>query len=477
MATHQPLHLSDSYGLPITTRSPQAVHWYNQGIRGLLGFRQDTPECFKTALALDPTFAMAHLHLGVHYFLEESDDMVARARACFEQARANVTELSDRERDVVETLELWGNGRVREAIARLHTAIEARPRDIILLQRLYFIYFVQGASDQLRDLPATVLQHYENDSYVLGMYSFGLEETHDFARAFETGQQALALNREDVWALHALAHASYETGAFMAGARLLADSLPYCDAVGTFRNHVLWHLALFLWEQGKYQQTLQLYHEQFADPATLLPPNFVDSVSLLWRLNLTGQPTPAEWQALTPSLDTLRQARTYLFNQMHVALGLTGSRRLDWATAYLGGLRSRLRPERPGVLGEVGIPLVEGLIAYATGEYARTVACLQPIQERIIEIGGSHAQREIFTDILLDAALQTRAYDVASTLLETKRRYRPERPLALFALEKLHAAQGHSAQAAAQGAMARRLWHDMGADRQALEAFTTVSPP
>ena len=122
---------------------------------------------------------------------------------------------------------------------------------------------------------------------------------------------------------------------------------------------------------------------------------------------------------------------------MHVALGLTGARRLDWATAYLDGLRARVKPEQPGLLGEVGVPLVEGLIAYANGAYARTVACLQPIQARIIDIGGSHAQREIFSDILLDAALQTGAYDVASALLDTKRRHRPDRPRPLCCRETL----------------------------------------
>ena len=173
------------------------------------------------------------------------------------------------------------------------------------------------------------------------------------------------------------------------------------------------------------------------------------------------------------SLEALRHLRTYLFNQMHVALGLTGARRLDWATAYLDGLRARVKPEQPGLLGEVGVPLVEGLIAYANGAYARTVACLQPIQARIIDIGGSHAQREIFSDILLDAALQTGAYDVASALLDTKRRHRPDRPLALFAVEKLSAAQGQSTQAALAGTTARRLWQEMGADKNVLEAFTT----
>ena len=38
MATDPPMVLSDSYGLPLTTRSREAVHWYDQGIRGLLGF-------------------------------------------------------------------------------------------------------------------------------------------------------------------------------------------------------------------------------------------------------------------------------------------------------------------------------------------------------------------------------------------------------------------------------------------------------
>ena len=41
---------------------------------------------------------------------------------------------------------------------------------------------------------------------------------------------------------------------------------------------------------------------------------------------------------------------------------------------------------------------------------------------------------------------------------------RPERPLALFALEKVYAGQGNTAQAQATGDKARRLWQEMGAD-------------
>lgn len=471
MATDPPMVLADSYGLPITTRSREALHWYDQGIRGLLGFRKDTADCFLKALALDPSLHMARSALGVSYFQEETEEMAAKARDCFAQACRDITALTDRERDVVETLHAWGQGKGREAVDRMQAAIQARPREIGLIQRLYFVYFMQGAADKMRDLSASALHAYDNDPYILGMYSFALEETRDFARALELGQQARALNADDVWALHALAHVYYETGDLATGTRLLSEGLKGCKEIGFFRTHIVWHLALFLWEQGHYQQALALYHEQFPDPATLTPPNFVDAVTLLWRLNLTGCDTPAAWQALLPSLDTLQKTPTYLFNQMHIALGLTGARHFEWATAYLESLRARVRPERPGVLGEVGLPLIEGLIAYAKGDYAGTVERLHPITDRIFNIGGSHAQREIFTDILTDACLRSGAYDLAVTLIGAKRQRRPDRPLALFALERAYAQKGESEQAATVGAQARRLWQDMGADANVLAQF------
>lgn len=464
MATAQSLVLSDCYGLPITTRSREAVQWYDRGVRGILGFRQDAAECFHKALALDPDFNMARSHLGMCYFMEETPALMAQARECFTQSCTKMDTLTERERDVLETVLLWAQGKGRESTERMQAAIAARPHEAVLIQRLYFVYFMQGQADKMRDLIASVFPHYDNDGYILGMYSFSLEETRDFARAFELGQKARELNPADAWSLHALAHVSYETGAFLAGTRLVAEGLPLCEDVGLFRTHLVWHLALFLWEQGHYREALDLYHKKFPDLANLAPPNFIDVVTLLWRLNLTGQPTPAEWQALTPSLEQLRAMPTYLFNQMHVALGLTGAKRLDWATAYLDGLRTRVRPDRPGVLGEVGVPLVEGLLAHARGDYARAVGCMLPVKDRIVNVGGSHAQREIFLDILADACLQSGAYDTAVELLEEKRQRRPDRPLALFALEKAYVGKGETTRAATAGTTARRLWQEMGAD-------------
>lgn len=477
MAIHQAQVLPDCYGLPITTRSPEALAWYNRGIQGLLGFHKDTPECFQRALALDPTCKMASGHLGAYYLMEETEEAVARARECFAHACEGMATLTDREREVLTSLQLLAQGKGQEAIARLSAAIHQRPREAILVQKLCFAYFMQGAPEKMRDVMESVIAHYDNDSYLLGMYSFSLEETRDFARALVIGQRALTLNPRDVWTLHALAHVHYETGAFAAGTQLLTDTLPRCDHVGFFRNHIVWHLCLFLWEQGRYQQALDLYRHQGADPTIPSPPNVVDTVSLLWRFNLTGRPTPAEWHALTPTLYRLQTLPTYLFNQMHIALGLVGANCLAQAMEYLEGLRKRVRPERPGVVGEVGVPLVEGLIAYATGDYARAVDLLLPITDRIIAIGGSHAQREIFLDILAAACIRAHAYDEAIALLEEKRCYRPHRPLALLALAQAREGKGESIQATECRAVARRLWQEMGADAELLAQIGTTPAP
>jgi tetratricopeptide (TPR) repeat protein len=456
---------TDCYGLPITTSSHEALECYNRGVRGLLGFHKDTAECFERALALDPNFNMARSHLGMAYFLDETAEQVAKAKECFTQSGTAMGHLTDRERDVLEIVLVWAQGKAREALERMHAALAARPGEVTLLQKLYFAYFMQGMADKMRDTVASVVSHYPDDSYVLGMYGFSLEETRDFARAFEFSNKARALNPTDAWSLHALAHCHYETGAFAGGVQLLNEALPQCGHVGFFRTHLTWHHALFLWEQGKSQQALEIYHQLFPDNSVMLPPNFADAVTLLWRLNLTGVSTPDEWQALTPSLDQLRTLPTYLFNQMHVALGLTGARRTEWATAYLDGLRSRVRPDRPGVVGEVAVPAVEGLLAYSKEDYRRAVDCLWPIRDRIVGIGGSHAQREVFVDILADACLRSSAYKEAVELLEAKRQNRPDRPLALAALEKAYQGTSETGKATDACTSAQRLWQTMGADK------------
>jgi hypothetical protein len=99
----------------------------------------------------------------------------------------------------------------------------------------------------------------------------------------------------------------------------------------------------------------------------------------------------------------------------------------DWSAAetQLEGLRQRGKKSRNPTLPQVVVPLMEGLHAFARGEYPEAIAKMAPLENRIIEVGGSHAQREVFHDTLLEAALRTGEAERARPLLERRLVKRP----------------------------------------------------
>ncbi len=74
---------------------------------------------------------------------------------------------------------------------------------------------------------------------------------------------------------------------------------------------------------------------------------------------------------------------------------------------------------------DVGIPLVEGLMAFHRGDYAQTVALLQPVRFDLWQIGGSHAQRDIVDWTLTEAALRADQRDVALSMAYERLGTRP----------------------------------------------------
>jgi hypothetical protein len=52
----------------------------------------------------------------------------------------------------------------------------------------------------------------------------------------------------------------------------------------------------------------------------------------------------------------------------------------------------------------VGRRLIDGVLAFAAGEYGRAVEFILPVRYNAIRIGGSHAQRDIVAQTLIAAA-------------------------------------------------------------------------
>jgi len=73
------------------------------------------------------------------------------------------------------------------------------------------------------------------------------------------------------------------------------------------------------------------------------------------------------------------------------------------------------------VWAEVALPACEGLAAHAAGDFDTAWHKLNTALPRLIEVGGSHAQRDLIDQFVLDAALRSGRMADAQQRLELRR--------------------------------------------------------
>jgi len=413
----------DLYGLPVGTTSPDALASYDHAVLSLLGWRADALTLFRGAAAQDPGLALAHAGAAVCLFLEER---FAETKEASEAAGAAVAGQSERERGHVEALTLWTTGKIDDAVAAMRRHLERFPRDAMIVQRLYYVFFWQGRFPEMLEAMAALVPHYPGDSFILGMHAFALEEAGRCPEAVRTAEAALALNPSDAWAVHALAHALYESADFDAGVTRLPPAIHPCRGLNWFRNHLVWHLALLHFARGDYARAGAISRRAFERAPSAIPGDLHDSISLLWRMELAGRPMGARWAPFA-AIARERAGRPGLsFHFAHIAMALAAGG--DWAAAdkHLALIRDRAPKDRTGLAGAVVVPLLEGLHAFAAGDYARCVAQIEPLRPRLIELGGSRAQRDVFHDTLFEACFRSGDAERAGRFLAERIARRPD---------------------------------------------------
>lgn len=414
---------TDAYGLTVTTSSPAALATYDRAVRALLGWQADALDLFRSAIAQDPGLALAHAGSAICLFLEER---FPETRAATEAALTAAATQSERERRHVEAVALWTSGKADEAARAMRAHLEAFPRDAMVLQRLYYVYFWQGRFPEMLEATTRLVGHYPGDSFVLGLHAFALEEGGRCDEAVRTAEAALALNPRDAWGVHALAHALYESAAFDAGVTRLPPAIHPCRGLNWFRNHLLWHLALLHFARGDYGRAAAMSRMAFERHPSSIAGDLHDSISLLWRMELVGRSMGERWRPFADIARERMSRQGLHFHVAHVAMALAAGG--DWAGAeqHLGMVRERAPKDRTGLVSEVLVPLIEGLHAFAGADYPRAVTCLEPLRPRIVELGGSRAQRDVFHDTLFEACFRGGDADRAGRFLAERLARRPD---------------------------------------------------
>ena len=222
-------------------------------------------------------------------------------------------------------------------------------------------------------------------SFVLGLYAFGLEETGDLERAEDFGREALARNPRDAWATHALAHVMETANRHEEGVAFLTSTRTDWTHAHFMAHHNGWHLALFLIEQGRFDEVLADYDRftapKLADDATL---DRIDAASLLWRLELAGVDVGDRWAPVADKWMAHVDDHVLAFNDLHCAFAAARSPDPDHAMRLSRSLDDYERVgsgDNRQVTSEVGRRLIDGALAFASGDYARAVEAILPVRK------------------------------------------------------------------------------------------------
>ncbi|MEO0361362.1 MAG: tetratricopeptide repeat protein, partial [Pseudomonadota bacterium] len=405
----------------------------------------------------DPGSALANAYAAMLLMWMETADGPVQAAPFLAAAEAAAPGATDRERAAVHCAKLWTKRDVPGLVAAAKEVLDEHPTDLVLVKIRQSMQFDWGDAPGMLHSARYGAKALPDEAGALGMLAFGLEESHLLKEAEDAAWRALSLDAGEGWAQHALAHVMLTEGrcdegrAFLSAARETwegKNSVLFC--------HNWWHVALFAISQGDYDGALAVYDDRIHGVAPDYSQDQINEISLLARLELAGCAVGARWEGLADRLEPRIGDFVNPFLTLQYLYALARAAR-PAAGDYLANLRAHAEEEgwaRP-VWRDMAVPAAEGLIAHAEGDFACAAARLGAALPLIWKGGGSHAQRDLFHQIHLDALIRAEGYVEAQQVLMGRLGFEPESAPNNAALARVYEALGLPEEAARAAAKAR----------------------
>ena len=280
-------------------------------------------------------------------------------------------------------------------------------------------YFYVGDRDMLRDSIARILPIWETasnrplKSYLYGMYAFGLSETNMVERGEKEARHGLELNDYDGWATHALTHALEYQGQTAAGINFIKATHADWVKSDIIKPHIDWHWALFEIEQGNPEIAEDIMMNQMLNKGSeMIMLDFVDLASLIYRLKIAGRQVANACSSarLKKFLNEHAYDHALMFNDLHMYFILEDCVDDEYRKDFLRTLRETyetLNGDSVHVYRHVGQHIIHAIDQFQEKNYAGVVNLLYPIRNKIHQIGGSNAQRDLFSLLLIHSAVHS----------------------------------------------------------------------
>jgi tetratricopeptide (TPR) repeat protein len=425
---------TDQWGQEVTATSAEAVEALDTTVVAYLGLRLDTGNHLKSAFKADPEMPMASIargnfmqlfcHAGL---LGKADESIAGAEAAIAKHGA-----TRREEIHLQALKSWRAGDLRATLDGWEQVLLENPNDVLALRLAHFLHFYLGDMQCMRDSVNRVMYAWDSSvpayGFVKGMQSFGFEETGNYAAAEAAGREAVEINPQDTWSTHSVAHVMEMMGRHEDGIEWLEGLCGNWGGVNNFKYHTWWHLALYYLEREDFTKVLELYDTEFRKELTDDHIDIANATSMLLRLEMRGVDIGNRWDELGEVCAKHIDDHLFAFHDAHYMMAIAGAGRANDVDAMLRTMAEAAKRDdttEAAVYRDVGLPLSQAIVASRNKEYGKVVDLLAPVRYQVYRIGGSHAQRDVFAQLLVHAAIADGRHDLARALLGERVERRP----------------------------------------------------
>jgi tetratricopeptide (TPR) repeat protein len=372
--------ISDERGLPLSIDNAEAASLFDRTVEHYLKFHADLPALLGQMLAADPNFLMGLCFKGYLLLSASNPAFAGEIATTLAAAEAGAAGATERERQHLAAFAAWAGGALDRSFGIWRQLLDAHPNDLLAVRICDTSWFRHGQTAKILEQADRLAPRWspELPGYDLfrTIWAFAHEEAGDTAGAERAIDEVIEEDRTNYFAHHVKAHVLEMECRPREGRDWLASQTAHWLLGNQLIHHLWWHRALMELELGELDAVLESYDREIRnldEPMTkATPDHFIDlqnAPAVLWRLERMGVDVGDRWRELA-----------------------------DKAEARIG---------------HVGHPLLVELLA--------------PRREQIRLLGGSNAQRDLFTQMLVDAAMKMSRRDIVAEVIgyETRTRALP----------------------------------------------------
>lgn len=409
----------DQNGLVVSFSDEYTIEGINAFQNELVSQGANAALIFELAEA-NPHCPIIQAYAACLFLFNQTESDARDAEPYMESALAQYEGLTKYEQQFIKAVKCGLKLNFMAAIECYEQMAEAEIISPVAIKLMEFHCFETGESERQLAFMEKVAKDSQN-SHVRSMYAFALQLNEYFPEAEKVALKCIEIHHHTPWAFHALAHIYFNQGKTKQAIELLDRSTEVWDACNLYiQSHMAFHRAVFYFCDGRYEAGLGLFETHCWGENVDSVLQHTDALLLLWAADLVGCDTQRYYTKVAEHIkDKASQFVFPFLNAFYIyALFKAGETELvevllkdfhQYAMAQTG--------EAQRIWLMLGVPLVEGVVAFAKGDYQKATWHWELLWNEN-DFGGSDEQRIPLMWSYMKALYKTNQSPKADTLIE-----------------------------------------------------------